>query len=386
MTQPIWYDSTEAGAPILNNAAGSLLDVLRACLVSGFNLKSVTSILVASGVATVTCDAHGFSDVYGKLVQISGATEPLLNGNKQIGGVQLNSFTFPAPGVANGAYTGTISAKRAPLGWTEPHTGVNKAIFSRAVPEATGMLLRIDDTATGVASGTDARVLMVETATDVDTYTNSSPSAVRIAGGAGAWIYKGATSAAAKRWALVGDDRFFWLILAATASPSTFSYGACYFGDGVPYESGDPYFCLLNAWSSAANQNTSQGGTLKSTFGAAIDNSVVAARNSDGTLLSDRFAHAGPSSSTAAGQSGAGQISLDRVVIHSPVWVLENTSFLLRGAVPGMAAPLARAPFKNIPQFTVMTVSGSDKKYLNVLNQPAGVQGNFLIDLTGPWY
>ena len=30
MTTPIWFDSTETGAPTLNNVAGSLLEVLRA--------------------------------------------------------------------------------------------------------------------------------------------------------------------------------------------------------------------------------------------------------------------------------------------------------------------------------------------------------------------
>jgi hypothetical protein len=82
MTQPIWFDSSEVGAPTLNNAAGSLLEILRACLINGFGSKTVTSISVTAGVATATCAAHGFLGTYGKLVLIEGSGEALLNGQR----------------------------------------------------------------------------------------------------------------------------------------------------------------------------------------------------------------------------------------------------------------------------------------------------------------
>ena len=122
----IWFDSAETGAPTLNNAAGSLIAVLDACLLNGFNLKSIT-INVAGGVATATCNGHGFSTATGKLVSIAGATPNELNGLKQIASATSNTFTFPAPGVPDGAATGAITAKRAPLGWTKVHAAANKA-------------------------------------------------------------------------------------------------------------------------------------------------------------------------------------------------------------------------------------------------------------------
>ena len=52
-----YFESTDAGAPTLNNAVGSMIAVLDACLITGYNSKSVASITVASGVATVPqCD------------------------------------------------------------------------------------------------------------------------------------------------------------------------------------------------------------------------------------------------------------------------------------------------------------------------------------------
>src|SRR5262245_46103659 len=124
----IWYDSAEAGAPVLNNAAGSLLAVLEACLVNGFNLKTVT-INVAGGVATASCNAHGFTTAAGKLILIAGATPAALNGLKQPSVIDANTFTFAAPGVPDGAATGAITAKRAPLGWTKVYAGANKGVF-----------------------------------------------------------------------------------------------------------------------------------------------------------------------------------------------------------------------------------------------------------------
>ena len=54
------FDSTMTGAPTLANVAGNLLAVLDACLVDGFGLKTVDSLVVASG------DRHG-NDRHGPL-------------------------------------------------------------------------------------------------------------------------------------------------------------------------------------------------------------------------------------------------------------------------------------------------------------------------------
>jgi hypothetical protein len=86
-------------------------------LVTGFNIKPITEIVVSGGVATVTCANHGYSSAYGKLVLISGASNELLNGKKQPTSTGTNAFTFPSSGVPDGAYTAT-DARRAPAGWT----------------------------------------------------------------------------------------------------------------------------------------------------------------------------------------------------------------------------------------------------------------------------
>jgi hypothetical protein len=49
-----WYRSTMTGAAALSGQAGKLIDVLDACLINGFNQVTLTSLVVASNVATCT--------------------------------------------------------------------------------------------------------------------------------------------------------------------------------------------------------------------------------------------------------------------------------------------------------------------------------------------
>jgi hypothetical protein len=389
---PCWYDSTEAGAPTLNNAAGSLLEVLRSCLINGFGAVSVTSIVVAGGVATATAATHGFSSAYGKLVLVEGAPVAELNGRKRIGNVLTNTFTFPAPGVADGTYTGTISAKRAPLGWTEAHTGTNKAIFARSDPAALTQLLRVDDSNSAPATALDARVLMVESATDVDTFVNPSPTNAQVSGG-GYW-HKGQDTTAAKRWALVGTSRGFYFFLPAqnVASPSVDRNAPMFFGDGVPYRIGDSHFCLLgasnNTLAALGFASTGMGRVVNFNAGGPSAGDPRVARSRNGVNFSPNGMQAGPNAGSLIGRDG--QTATDIIVIHSPIWFQDDFSASreIRGEVPGLAAPLANQPYVASGAFHVVdSVANTDRVYLScMVNSGSSLASNVLIDLTGPWY
>lgn len=380
MSQPIWYDSTEAGAPTLNNVAGSLLEVLRACLINGFNAKPVTSIAVASGVATATCAAHGFLDTYGKLVQISGATEPLLNGNKQPGGVLTNSFTFPAPGVADGTYTGTISARRAPLGWVEAHTGTNVAMFARSVPEATAMLLRVNDSHSGGSTSSAARVLMVESATGVDSFSGRAPTEGLLSAGL-IWP-KSFAGASPSKWGLVGDSRFFWLFLPMDDVSGYLN--TVYFGDIVPYVTPDAYGC--GVCGAVDSSYTTNGGGVNPFTSISLGLYELSARFSDGSVVGVRAGKHGPSVSHIG---SGGQSVLSPVAISKPVYY-SNSNLSVRGEVPGLAIPLSNQPFAALGQFSVVEANAGDpERFLSVLTVPSTAtptRGNLLISLSGEWF
>ena len=143
-----FFSYLHSGAPTLNGVAGSLIDVLDACLVNGFGAVTVSTLSVASEVATVTVSTgHDLEMVgvnTGPVISVSGATPASLNDEWRIDTVpSATQFTFRCPGRSDGSATGTISVKRAPAGWekdspvrTKPRTGRHRGIGAgtQAVP------------------------------------------------------------------------------------------------------------------------------------------------------------------------------------------------------------------------------------------------------------
>lgn len=375
MSAPIWFDSTEAGAPTLNNAAGSLISLLRAVLINGFNVKAITSISVTSGVATVTCPAHGFSSAYGKWLKVSGASVPALDGVKQQTIVDANTFTYPAPGVADGSYTAT-DARRAPLGWTEEYVdgGATKAIYKRSAPDALVAMLRVDDS--GGASM--ARALGVMSATGVDSYgADFFPSEAQVSGGA--YWQKGTNSAAAKVWHLVGDSLGFYLAVQLGASSEFVVY---WFGDPTPFYAADTGFTVLSAQTSA---------TVLATPAWQLGNSVSAqAVPGSSGIFSPKGvipAESSPVTQTMCGTEGTNALSGSssfpnaavylNPVLHPLVYVV-SAGPCIRGQMPGLAYVLSSAPFAS----GVPAVAGSDT-YLPISINVSGSIGQLALKLGG---
>ena len=234
------YDSTMTGAPALSGTAGALKNVLKTCLVDGFGSASVTGIAVAASVATVTLSA-GHPYKRDMTMQVAGATPAGLNGNKLVLTTSSTTVTFAAPGVADGAATGTITAKVAPAGWVEAFTGTNLTVLKPSVAEATGMLLRVDDSYT-----TSARVVGYESMSDINTGVNAIPTNAMLSGG-GYWDKSDVASAAARPWVLVADERGFHL---AIAPGDTGFFCVRYAGDIASDKSGDAWGWLLSAGTS----------------------------------------------------------------------------------------------------------------------------------------
>jgi hypothetical protein len=384
-----WFDSTDVGAPTLNNAAGTVISVLDACLINGFNSKSVTSIDVTSNVATVTCTSHGFVAVPGKYVLIAGATPTELNGLKQVASVpNVNTFTYAAPGVANGAATGTITAKRAGIGWTKAFTGTNKAVYKSSDPASTGLFLRIDDTNAGVASATDARAVMYETMSDVDTGTNPGPTVSQLSGGQ--FWNKGANSSTAKTWTLLGDGRIFYLFTQISSFTNQIGMG---FGDLISYRAADAYGCVL-AGASAAVAGGVAGGCFL------LRNNLLsnAPNNSGGFVLSRVAAQTGTSvqaganfhsmgNSVPGSQGPAYPSPVDNgLVMHRPMYVIEsNAAFSspIRGELPGVIVPLGAIPFSHLE--IVSGIVGLTGSAVALAISDANTAGRILFDISNAW-
>jgi hypothetical protein len=382
----VWYHSEETGAPTLNNVAGSMIGVWDACLINGFNSKGVT-ISVASAVATVTASAHGYED--GMALLIEGATPNPLNGRKKITVTGSNTYTFAAPGVADGNATGSITSKRAPLGWTKAFGGTNKAVYARSDVTATTMVFRLDDTGSGDASATYARLVMAESAADVDTLSALTPTAAQLAGGY--YVPKGQNSATAKKWVLVGDSKTMYFF-ADHESYIFASYGGLYgafAGDITSFRPADAYAAIV---SGSANPNGASAYTA-----SASDGTQRLARRANGVdaavpaCLRALLASAGQS--FGGGGHPVYPSPVDNgLVIHAPIFVPEGTTTSnsnqqptpLRGYLRGCAEALCEVP-ASWHKTILSNVVGTDRSYLVVRTTSYSSAGALLLDVTGPW-
>lgn len=383
---PIWFSSSDTGAPALNNAAGSLIALLDAILVTGFNIKAVTSISVAAGVATAVISAHGY--LVGQTLAIAGATPAGLVGNFVVTAVvDANTLRFAAPGVADGNASGTMTARRAPLGWLKAYAGTNTAIYQRTDPLSTGMLLRVDDTAAGNASTTYARALMLESASSIDTYGAIAPTATQISGGM--YISKGAASTTAKAWFAIGDGRTLYLFTEhPNVSLATYvCLSGFVFGDVASWRSGgDPYGCVIGGgFNSSLRSNINYMG-----YGSGMEFGYLSrATNLIGGalkcgLMGRTVGYAAADASTAGGYPS----SVDGgMAIEPNVIVRENTSsasYPLRGLMRGMAQPLGIVPAE-LHGTVLDNLMGSTDKFLLLRCADTSNSGALAFNITSPW-
>lgn len=231
-----YFHSGMTGAPTMTGVAGSMIGVLDACLVNGWALANVT-IAVAAGVATVTFPSgHPFAP--GQVAAIAGATPAALNGDKRALTTSSSTITFAAPGVADGAATGAITAKVSPLGWAKAFSGTNLAAYTSLAPQSFGSFLRVDDT-----GATDARVFACKTMSDINTYTGRFPTDAQRTGGL--YWAKAHNATGTRAWLIVGDERGFYIAVAPNTIAPTHMLTS-WFGDGLPIASTDATFTIIS--------------------------------------------------------------------------------------------------------------------------------------------
>lgn len=328
------YDSTMPGALPLTGQAGALKNILKTYLVDGAGAGPVATLTVASEVATLTyASGHPFRP--GAPALIAGATPAALNGIKSILTISTNSATFAAPGVPDGAATGTITSKLAPAGWTELFpAGGNLLALKSSVPEATGHTLRVDDTGT-----TNARVRVYESMSDINTGTGPTPLDSQVSGGL--WWPKSSTADATGRpWYLIADAQGFYFAAASTGGER---FTLLYAGDIQSYKSGDAYGYLLagNAYESEVGSGSSPSGCC-GWSGRSDPKGAYLVRSATGlgqSILTRRVgtSHNGPSSDVYAGRSqyswGAYPNAANNGIMTGAVELFDLS---LRGRLPGL--------------------------------------------------
>lgn len=218
--------STDVGAPILTGESGSLINLLDKCLVDGYGTVSIASMTRAGSVVTVnTTAAHNLQDY--AAVQIGGADQAEYNGKWRVATVPgPSSFTFNI-GMATPASpaTGTMTVKRAPVGFPKPFAASNKGSY-RQPAGSNQHYIDVDDNAVDSQRSASFRGYRAMTAVGVG--TEPFPT---VAQRATSLVRKNnVTGSTPRPWALIADDAFFYLLVAFNSGSPDYeinAFGEC---------------------------------------------------------------------------------------------------------------------------------------------------------------
>ncbi len=379
------FHYAQAGAPILNSSGPNLLaGVLDACLVTGWGLATVDSIVISGGVATVTKAGHPFRADSVALIAGAVTTGGLINGEQRVLSVPTSStYTFAATGMPDQAATGTITHKVAPAGWGKPFASGNVHVYRSASAEGTQCCLRVDDSV-----GTVARVVGYKSMSDVNTGTLAFPGESLTPGG-GYWGKSSSVSGISCSWRVIADERAFYLWVNTGAGPRIYA-----FGDFISEADPAPWDCVLVAPatdSAAQNQSYWCLGTADMAITSSESYATTVPCGSDGSGSAARLIR-WPTlhlleGSTAHRMSGlAGSMPYPNPVgnrIYISDYSLFNSGGVLRGRFAGAYW---------VPQLLAAAVA-TDLKFRATLSNVGrsmvcwmGTGGSVLVlDVTGPW-
>lgn len=384
-----YYSGMNPGAPALTGQEGTLVALLDACLKDGFNPKTVT-LAQTAGTATATCAGHGFG--VNDVVAISGASvsnpnESAWNDEFRVLTAATNSFTFAISAAAPSPVTSTpMTAKIAPLGWTKPYSGTNKAAYLPKVQYVQCYLRVQDNSSTPTsANGRWGKIRGYETMSDVDTGTGLFPTVAQMTNSLS--LMKSSTSdSTARAWWLVGDGGIFYLGTFWQASTPTIA-GVCCFGDPNSLRAGDAYSSFIcgdatdtlpsspgsyNVFATLTTYNNTQAGKYIARPYNQIGSSVAAAMMGN------------PSVFSYLGYSGfAYPYPVDNGLLFSPVALCESNLIRSR-ALPGLYQPLHATPLNYLETLTgISDLPGRTLQAFDMAYAYNRAQG--LIDITGPW-
>lgn len=370
-----FFSSAMTGAPSLSGTVGNLIGILDACLQDGFGGVTLDSLAVTDNVATATYSTgHGFEMAgnAGPVITIAGATPSGLNGEWRVTVTSTSQFTFATSGISNQTATGTITAKRAPLGFTKTFSGTNKAVYRADDIASTRLYLRVDD----ASDAQWAYLVGYESMSDVDTGTGAFPSSGEV------YAYKSSAASATQRdWVLIGDSRAFFLF---EKSDGTYWPGSIFFGDLIPYKDTDVYHCaLVGHYVKVNTQNTFV--TLQTPD---LDGHYLArAYTQLGTAL--KFSKGSHRLMSYLGNNPTLLYpdSVTNGFLASPVEIWEGGGIYPRGLWPGLYCPLHYYTAAGLAHGTVIDsvagLTGDRSCWIQAAHSNS--QYRAAIDLTGPW-
>jgi hypothetical protein len=384
------FRSTDAGAPVLSAAQGTVINVLDACLINGYNSKTIT-ITRTGQTATASCTSHGYALDGATKVRISGAGQAEYNGDFTIFNVTTNTFDFTVTGSPASPATGTITSIVAPLDWSKPFSSTGLAAYRSNAVTGTRLYLRINDNNPDANTYQTARMIGYESMSDINTGLAPFPTTAQISGGL--WISKSYNaSGVAVPWVLIGDGYSFYFFNVPYLT-SYSGYRIYHFGDIASFKQSDPYGCFIAGDLANATLQAPEGSSnivATSTQTTLVDSAqgrylARAYTNLGGsiiTLLQGNYTLGG----TVSGYSGVVPFPnpCNNGYYLSPFYLSEASC--LRGKLGGMWQTLQIRPF-NASNVIIPASQNSVGRRLLIL-QTGGVSttyGERAFDIDGPW-
>jgi len=377
---------TNNNAPQLQNAYGSMINVLDACLVNGIQIGVISSLTASGKTITATfSSAHNLMQY--QVIKISGATQAEFNGEHRVLTVpNAQTVTFELEvNPSTTTATGTINASLPPLGWEKPFFSSNQNGGGRAAYRSKNLLLasrpflRVVDELDPVYTATYAKfakVGIVEDMTDIDTmlgvqapFDAAKPDKNWVGTGSGAtavngwarWYYAhnasfsssntqsdtSSVSEGLRKWIIVGNKDYFYILPTNTPSDSYFSpYG---FGAFKSLISNDGSNTFLSSFYNGPI-STYKAGYIPLNSGDANQKLLLqrgynqSAVHAEGVARSLRpIANSAAEIRTGA-ENYVGSPALTGIAPFAPVFINE---VVLRGEMPGIFWLFQKIPYSN---------------------------------------
>ena len=242
-----WFSSDMGGSPENGDQYGALIELLKACLVTGFNTKPVASLTYDSATQQATASVgsgHGY--LKWQVIAISGADQASYNGEHRV--IAIGSdwvrFALDAAPAATEATGELIEIKTPPIdGWVvaAEDTATHQIAFQRTDPAATDLTMIVrNDTHTQYpdtnSTSRVAQVSWVEDFTDLETFGAENLQL---------WPFSDyyLSNSYSRGWKVVSSSKFFYYI-------DRYGYDGGHAllmsGDFPSVRPADSYNCLIN--------------------------------------------------------------------------------------------------------------------------------------------
>ena len=261
-TYPVKFynESMQGAGQTGDHDAGTMIAILKACLVDGFGALAPDAIVWD---ATEKCAKATFSSghayVKDSIIACSGSDIADYNGEHRILKIDTNNIWFELDTVPASDATGSLEIKIAPMGWEIIHNnGTNDKLIFKTAGDLGNVFFMVDNTAFDGWKG-DAgyarlmKVAMVENVTDIDTYDTIYEHR---------WPATGYSSG--HKWDMVGDNRMMFFMPEYGKGNEQ---GGFYAGYIDTIRAGDRYHFIMNkVGSTEANHLYNRWGQIYSSY------------------------------------------------------------------------------------------------------------------------